>query len=169
MSEETKKCPYCGEEILAVASKCKHCRSDLKKEIARSGETLGHLMLIVPFLAIMLIWFWIGNMNLLQSPGSKLNLISVGTIILTSLLAYLEASQLGFGKEKKETKPIVYFFGMVLVWIVVYPIYLYQRSKKGKKNLVVGGIVVALIFAGSYLLMNNAISEKVNEIQNILK
>ena len=24
-SEETKKCPYCGEQILATAKKCKHC------------------------------------------------------------------------------------------------------------------------------------------------
>lgn len=30
-SKDTKNCPYCGEEILAVAKKCKHCGEWLDK------------------------------------------------------------------------------------------------------------------------------------------
>ncbi len=30
--EETKRCPYCGEEILAVAKKCKYCGEWLEEE-----------------------------------------------------------------------------------------------------------------------------------------
>ena len=32
--EETKKCPYCGEEILAAARKCKHCGEWLEEKPA---------------------------------------------------------------------------------------------------------------------------------------
>lgn len=32
MEQKTKRCPYCGEEILAVATKCKHCGEWLNKE-----------------------------------------------------------------------------------------------------------------------------------------
>lgn len=32
--ENIKRCPYCGEEILAVAKKCKHCGEWLDKNVA---------------------------------------------------------------------------------------------------------------------------------------
>ena len=38
---ETKRCPYCGEEILSVAKKCKHCGEWLDKEDAGNGEKRG--------------------------------------------------------------------------------------------------------------------------------
>lgn len=39
--EETKRCPYCGEEILAVAKKCKHCGEWLNREETRPCSICG--------------------------------------------------------------------------------------------------------------------------------
>jgi hypothetical protein len=34
----TKACPFCGEQILAVARKCKHCKSELPRKHLRAAE-----------------------------------------------------------------------------------------------------------------------------------
>ena len=55
--EETKRCPYCGEEILAVAKKCKHCGEWLetkenekeKKACPVCGELIDDYLDICPF------------------------------------------------------------------------------------------------------------------------
>ena len=169
--EETKRCPYCGEEILAVARKCKHCREDLTKKPESAGDSnssdnIGYIMLIIPLISTLLIWLWIGTMNILQSPFSTLNVLGMTTIVITALLGAYEAQKLGFGKPSKtrrmnkETGPFGYFLGMILLWIVVYPLYLYQRSKKGMKRLILGGILSALIFSFSWFTMGYAITRK---------
>jgi len=38
MSQETKSCPECGETILAVARRCKHCQANLAEAATAIGS-----------------------------------------------------------------------------------------------------------------------------------
>lgn len=173
---DTRACPYCGETIRAVAIKCKHCGSDLAPNAspeatpsspgrvppeARRSPDLGLFLLGVPSLAVVLIWVWVGNMNLLQSPEMALTGIGIGTLLITAVLATVEAAGAGMKRNRQEGTygPTAWFFLILLLWVVCYPAYLFKRRHYGFANLLVPGLIIGAVYLGSWMMMDVAIVE----------
>lgn len=177
MSDEMKACQYCGEAILATAIKCKHCGSMLDGSAASSSAPAkqqadyGVVLLAIPVVACMLIWFWVSGMNLLQSPGDTMALIMLGTVLGTAAVAALEAGKLGMKSDRQKGSygPTSWFFLIALLWIVGYPAYLYKRKDYGVANRLALGLLVAVMFIGSWAIMNAAIESKKDEVRGNLE
>ena len=93
MSEETKKCPFCGEEILAVAVKCKHCGSDLTgKEKIKMDLNTGNIIALVGsvmlVLGLFLPWASLGMLSVSafeKAPDAKILLVFGAATAILSL------------------------------------------------------------------------------------
>ncbi|MGE9270704.1 MAG: hypothetical protein ACQKBU_07860 [Verrucomicrobiales bacterium] len=135
----------------------------------QSTETIGVLLLLIPLVGAVLAWFWIGSMNLLQGPASSLNAVIAGVVLSTAILIGVEANLLGMGrsKAKGDTGPLAWGILTVLLWIVAYPWYLGARKKYGAKNMVFGGVLVALLFVFAAGSMTYTIETKREEVIGI--
>jgi hypothetical protein len=138
------------------------------------GEALGTMIVAVPFIATILIWFWVGSMNLFQNPGGTLTLLTLGTVISTAILIAVEASQLGMGSRvdsrgKKGSSPAAWFVLSCLLWFVAFPWYLDQRRHYGRRPLVVAGILIGLVFIGSSFAMGSHIEAQKARVRDSLQ
>ncbi|CAK7025569.1 zinc ribbon domain-containing protein [Saezia sanguinis] len=168
-------CPECNKEVSDKAETCPNCGIKINTNtttIASAGNKtldLGILLLVLPVIGILLIWFWVGSMNLLQSPKSTLNLIAIIVLIGTAVAAALEVRSAiqQPGSKKNPSDPITWVFLIALLWVIGYPLYLHKRKLYGRKGMLLAGIVLMVLFAGSYLIMNAAINEQIAKLQNI--
>lgn len=165
-----KLCQFCGEPVLAVAIKCKHCGSDLTQPTSQPvvqapQANYGALLLAVPVISTLLIWFWINGMPLIGDPGSKLNFVLIATIVLTALIASMEASKLGMTSDraKGSYSPIQWFFLLTLLWLL-YPVYFLKRKAYGLPSQTGLAFTVALVFVGSWAVAASAINEHIDKV-----
>lgn len=174
--EATKRCPFCAEEILQAAVKCKHCGSSLLDAPAQSRPQpstrvdLGWAILAIPVAGTLVLWSWVANMSLLQGPGGALALVIAAVVISTGTLCAIEASKLGMQSNRQQGtySPTSWAFLLLLFWIVGYPAYLFKRRKYGVANRLALGLFVAAIFLGSAWVLSDAIDAKVQQLRNLL-
>jgi len=174
-SSQTKSCPLCGEEILAVALKCKHCQSVLGGPAlapapqTSSGDAAGVVLLLAPWIGIALLWLWVGESPLIKASD---NLVIVGALVVvgTAILAAVDASTLGLGVKgtpaAKGTGPGGTFAGVLLLWFLMYPVHMHERAKYGGRPNHAGVAVIGMIlFVASAGYLGSLINDKIEELR----
>lgn len=127
-------------------------------------------LLGIPAVATVLIWMWVGSMNLLQSPGNTLFMIGLLTVASTAILAAIEVGKLPPALDAPPARSATaWFFLIGLLWFVGYPMYLYQRRHRGLPNRLLPAVVVAAVFLLSYSVMNASIESRKADVRNSIE
>jgi hypothetical protein len=170
-AQATKACPLCGETVLAVAIKCKHCGSVIDEgamaTIRNPPEAVGAILLLLPFVAAIGMWLWVSNLTLLDKPLDVMSGIIFAVVVLSTVLMAVDASLIKSSKGDGPNIGTTIALGLLL-WVVGYPAYMSMRSKFGAKNLVVGAIFAMLLFLGVYALLYFAIDSKLDEVRRAM-
>jgi hypothetical protein len=118
---------------------------ELKISRGSSGETLAVLALLLPLLGQ-------GLALACRFESWQLQIaLSWGTIAASALALAVDAAMLGTVdlQGTRRTSPGLLFVGMILLWIVFYPVAFFRRRHFGRPNLGPLALLVAVFFVGA--------------------
>lgn len=165
----TQQCPFCGETILKIAVKCKHCGSFLGQKAASASRTngeessilpvfskpagpiggMGWALLLTPFISALIFQFLLhGAIKGDTDDFSPFFVVGFIPVLLTTILITIEAVKVGAGgtndlnpKGTRREGPVLWFITGLLFCIVVYPWWMKRRAEYGFRNLRVFSIL----------------------------
>lgn len=169
MTDATKPCPFCGEQILPVALKCKHCQSMLgvgatprapavraPKVPAKDG--IGLVLALIPWVGTALCWFWVSE-SMLLTASSHLTTVAALVVLGSAVLAAVDANASGF------RSPVGAFISVVLLWLVLYPAHMIARARYGAPSRTASVVLGTIAFFASWLYFTVLIDQQMTELQ----
>lgn len=161
MNDATKSCPFCGEQILAVARKCKHCQSDLEKKkgplLSKSLSLSGYetALLIVPTFGVIAAFSIVFLSDLSSDNTGAFAALTLAVIIGIAIAVFKDASHLGMktDKNKGEYSPVVWVILILLFWFVSFPAYMGMRKRNGGKNLLLPSIILVIAYFSTPMIL----------------
>lgn len=102
-----------------------------------SNKTDYEIALIgLPVIGSFLLLVWVSSLSVLDGRFGSLQLVSALVVAGTALLAAMESSANTPTpiNNKKFVSPLFWFFSILILWIVFYPMYLKDRSELGLKS-----------------------------------
>jgi hypothetical protein len=112
------------------------------------SEALAVVMLVIPAVTGVLIF----QREALHLSAGVVSILSVGTVLSTALLGYADCRRLAFAFTADQpdrtppVHPIGTFVGMLLLWVVCYPLYFVARRRLGGKKLIAPGLAATAVF-----------------------
>ncbi len=117
-------------------------------------DVLGFLMVVIPLISSLLIWYWFKYLDVLREINTYLLMVLILTVLLTSIVATIDSHRIGMKVQIFVRKGVyggkfLTFFIFLLLWIYSYPSFLLRRKNFGSRNLFIPLIFSVLIFLGS--------------------
>ena len=128
------------------------------------GDTLGILLLLVPFVGLAMLWFWVGESMLIQAE-SNLALTGLVVVVASAVLAGVDASQIGMTRQHGGG-PGTVVVGVVILWLVAYPWYMARRTRVAPHagRYGVGAFVGAAAFTASYVYIAVLVADRLSAL-----
>jgi len=134
-------------------------------------DVLGFLMVIIPLISSILLWYWFYSIDYIKDMSAYLVIISISTVLLATILATLDSHRLGlkvkiYGRKEIYGGSFLKFFIFLFLWIYAYPVYLFRRKKYGGRNLLYPMIFTLLVFILSASYIYYATQQKIEYEKN---